>query len=679
MDESDDRFEPLTESERAAAQAGDDAPKDDGECVMPVPSDAPPVPDAHPELGKPSCRWPYRDAAGRLLFEVWRFDPVGKRKIFLPLSLWRDPSGEMRWHSKAVPAPRPLYGLDRLAANPGAPVVICEGEKSADEAARVFPKSVCMTSSGGCKAEAKANFEPLAGRRVLIWPDADEAGATYAASVAGILHALGCEVSIIDAVALAGMAPDGGQREPVKGWDAADAAAEWKDLAVLRKAAHGLAKPFEPDAAKPNGGADNGDDAKIARLAALRPADYERARTDAALKLGVRVSILDKLVAAKRPNGDRPAGQGRPLQLPEPEPWDDPVDGAELLAAIAKAIKTYIVLSDNEANTIALWIVHTYCFELFQCSPRLAVVSPEKRCGKTTLLDVIGEIVTRPLPASNITAAALFRTIDLAKPTLLIDEADTFLPENEELRGILNAGHRCGAAAVRLVGDNHEARSFATYAPVAIALIGKLPDTLDDRSIHVSLRRRLDSEVVCGFRFGKVDHLKVLGRQAARFVLDNREALAESDPDLPGNLVNREADNWRPLFVIAGIAGGDWLLRAASAASAAEQSAEENLNTQLLHDIQDAFAEHQGLHMPSADLTAALNGMPDRPWVECNHGKALSQTGLARRLKNFGIRPKDVGPEHARVKGYLLESFADAFSRYCQPPPFQTAQPRSAH
>src|ERR1700730_10481919 len=92
MDEFDDRFEPLTESERAAAQAGDDAPKDDGECVMPVPSDAPPVPDAHPGLGKPSCRWPYRDAAGRLLFEVRRFDPVGKRKIFLPLSLWRDAS-----------------------------------------------------------------------------------------------------------------------------------------------------------------------------------------------------------------------------------------------------------------------------------------------------------------------------------------------------------------------------------------------------------------------------------------------------------------------------------------------------------------------------------------------------------------------------------------------------------
>jgi len=140
MDEFDDRFAPLTEDELAAAQAGDDAPKDEGECIgeciMPVPANAPAKPDAHPGLGKPSCRWPYRYAAGRLLFEVWRFDPAGKRKIFLPLSLWRDASGALRWLWKSVPAPRPLYGLDKLAANSDAPVVFCEGEKAADAGAR---------------------------------------------------------------------------------------------------------------------------------------------------------------------------------------------------------------------------------------------------------------------------------------------------------------------------------------------------------------------------------------------------------------------------------------------------------------------------------------------------------------------------------------------------------------
>ena len=246
MDDFDDRFEPLTEGERTAAQAGDDSPKDEGECIMPVPADAPEKPDIHPTLGKPSGRWPYREAAGRLLFEVCRFDPAGERKIFLPLSFWRHASGALRWLWKSVPAPRPIYGLDRLAASPGASLVVCEGEKAADAAALIFPESVCITSAGGCKAAAKANFKPLAGRRVMIWPDADEPGEKYAGEVAAILLGLGCDVSLIDAEALASMAPDGGQREPEKGWDAANAVEEWQDIAALRKAAHGLAKPYEP-------------------------------------------------------------------------------------------------------------------------------------------------------------------------------------------------------------------------------------------------------------------------------------------------------------------------------------------------------------------------------------------------------------------------------------------------
>jgi putative DNA primase/helicase len=136
----------------------------------------------------------------------------------------------------------------RLAARSDAPVVICEGEKSADAAARVFPNCVCITSPGGSQAASKADWSPLEGRRVLVWPDADEPGAKYAATVAGNLHGLGCEVSIIDAMALASMAPDGGKHEPEKGWDAADAVAEWQDLAALRQAADGLAKAFVPGA-----------------------------------------------------------------------------------------------------------------------------------------------------------------------------------------------------------------------------------------------------------------------------------------------------------------------------------------------------------------------------------------------------------------------------------------------
>jgi len=240
-------IKPLTEAELAAVPAIDPF-KDDGECVMPVPANASPMPLVHPKWGKPSATWTYRDASGETLFCVSRFDLDGKHKQFLPQSLWRESSGALRWWWKGVLTPRPLYGLDKLAGCPGASVIICEGEKAVDAAAKVFPRSVCITSPSGSQAAAKADWSPLAGRRVMIWPDADEPGEKYAGEVGRIVSALGCEVSIVDAVALASLAPDGGQREPVKGWDAADAIDEWENLGALRKAAHGLAKPFEPGA-----------------------------------------------------------------------------------------------------------------------------------------------------------------------------------------------------------------------------------------------------------------------------------------------------------------------------------------------------------------------------------------------------------------------------------------------
>ncbi|HEY8161978.1 MAG TPA: DUF3987 domain-containing protein [Methylocystis sp.] len=214
---------------------------------MPVPEDAPLEPARHPRLGLPSLRVKYRDADGFLQFEIYRFDLPDQGKVFLPLSLWRDADGALEWRWTGVPAPRPLYRLHWLAANPDFPAIVCEGEKSAHEAWRIFSDFIATTSPGGAQAAAKADWSPLAGRRVTIWPDADEPGAKYAAQVAGILHGLGCDVSIIDAMALASMTPDGDAREPEPGWDAADAIAEWGDKEALRQAALGLAKAFDAD------------------------------------------------------------------------------------------------------------------------------------------------------------------------------------------------------------------------------------------------------------------------------------------------------------------------------------------------------------------------------------------------------------------------------------------------
>jgi putative DNA primase/helicase len=433
-------------------------------------------------------------------------------------------------------------------------------------------------------------------------------------------------------------------------------------------------------------------DKEIARLAKLRPVDYERERKEAAARLNVRASILDKLVAAERPSDSVP-GQGRRLELSEPEPWPEPVNGARLLDEIARAVREYIVLEAADADTIALWVIHTHCLEAFSISPRLAITSPVPRCGKTTVMDVLRPLVLRPLKTASITAAAVYRTVELAQPTLLIDEADAVFGkdgqpgQNEDLRAVLNSGHRRGDDVVRIHGDDHEVRMFATFAPVAIALIGKLPDTLADRSVTVSLKRRLPSEKISRFRADRVGDLESLARKTARWAKDNAAAARRSDPEIPETIFNRDADNWRPLFTIAELAGDVWPERVRRAALAQTgASDDEAYNIQLLVDIRDVFAEkgltEDDVGMPSADLVAALVAMPERSWAECTRGKALTQNGLARRLKPFGIRTRDVHTGYGRretrsFKGYALESLEEAFARYI--PGFATASPRNGN
>lgn len=193
-------------------------PHSDGwSCLTPVPDDAPAPPDAHPILGKPSARWFYADGAGRLLGLANRFDAADGSKQFRPSTLWqRQSDGRRDWRWEAWPALRPLYGLDRLAERPKAPVVVCEGEKAADAAARLLPDHVVVTSPNGAKSAAKADWSPLAGRRVVVWPDADPPGQAYAEAVVALTRQIG-------AAFVAVLAPPAGVTED---WDAANAEAE---------------------------------------------------------------------------------------------------------------------------------------------------------------------------------------------------------------------------------------------------------------------------------------------------------------------------------------------------------------------------------------------------------------------------------------------------------------------
>ena len=182
-------------------------------------------------------------------------------------------------------------------------------------------------------------------------------------------------------------------------------------------------------------------------------------------------------------------GQSEGQILGNLEPWSELVDGANLLNALTAAIRQYVVLDDGAAEAVALWVLHTHALEAFLISPRLAITSVVMRCGKTTLVDVLSLLVRSALTTVNATAAAIFKLVHAYQPTLLVDEADTFLTKNSDLRGILNSGYRRNAAFV-IRAD----AVYSTWAPVAVAMIGRLPATLEDRSVVVRLKRRRQDE-----------------------------------------------------------------------------------------------------------------------------------------------------------------------------------------
>ncbi len=397
-------------------------------------------------------------------------------------------------------------------------------------------------------------------------------------------------------------------------------------------------------------------DAEIRRLASLSVLQYARQRDDAAKRLGVGLGMIDRLVKAER---DKTAGagtQGRPLSFPQIEPWPDPVDGAALLDDLVVVISKHIVMADYAVHATALWIIHTYLLDVTDITPRLGIMSPEKGCGKSTLLKLLKSLVYRPLLATNVSAPGVFRVVEMMRPTFLIDEADTFLPDNEPLRGILNAGHERGSEIVRPVGEDHVPHLFSTYAACAVAQIGRLPDTIADRSIRIELRRRKPGDRIVELRHGRTGHLDELARRVARWASDNAERVHAIDPAVPPGVFNRTADNWRPLLAIADAAGGDWPECARLACAAAVAGAEdESVKALLLADIRAIFAEKSTDHLSSADLVEALVALEGHPWAEWK-GKAITQNGLARLLKPFGISPVK--------RTYELFQFDDAFERY---------------
>lgn len=407
------------------------------------------------------------------------------------------------------------------------------------------------------------------------------------------------------------------------------------------------------------------DEAVYEELARLSPADYDRRREAAAEKLEIRVSTLDAEVSRRRAPADD--GRGAPADFADAEPWPEPVDGAVLLESVVETFDRFMALPPGAADALALWTAHAHVYEAFVHSPRLNLFSPEKGCGKTTLLDVLAVLTPRSLRTESITPAVLFRLVEANRPTLLLDEVDTYLRNSDELRGLLNAGHKRGAKAYRCEGEQHEVRAFNAFAPAVLAGIGALPGTLHDRSVVVPLVRAKPGEVAARFDSRCTEPQIESCRKLARWVADNRSKLEEADPKLPDSAFNRMADNWRPLFAIAEVAGQDWPKRAETAFFALNQADEmeaQGIGSLLLADIAETYQREQTNRLPSTRLVELLAEIDGHPWADFKGGKAITTNQLARQLGRFKIKSKTIRFGTETAKGYHLADFADAFERY---------------
>jgi len=420
-------------------------------------------------------------------------------------------------------------------------------------------------------------------------------------------------------------------------------------------------------------------EAEIARLAALSTIEYEWERVAVADKLNVRVSILDDEVKQRRPASDAVTGRG--VLLPDVEPWPAPVPGGVLLDEWTAAIQKHVVLRWTAAEAVALWVAHTWVAERFGHTPRLHISSPAKRCGKSTLMDILRATCRRPLKADNISASGVFRTVEALAPlTLLLDEADSFVAENDELRGVLNSGFERSGNVVRMmeVSGEWQPLTFRTFAPLALAGIGALPSTLEDRAVPVVLQRKGTAEVVTKLRVrGVRADLADLARKLARWSRDRGQALLP-DPEVPDAMGDREGDICVPLLAIADDAGPAWAKRGRAAlldvfGKRAVDEGNADTGALLLEDLRAVFRKADKL--TSAQIVAALAGMEHRPWPEWKGGKPMTPPQLARALAPFGIRPQNGRYNGSVAKGYPKVSFTDAWMRYLPPEPFPDILP----
>jgi len=332
-------------------------------------------------------------------------------------------------------------------------------------------------------------------------------------------------------------------------------------------------------------------------------------------------------------------------------------------------LRDFVILSDEHAyHAVAVWCAFALSTEEFDYSPRLAFWSPEKRCGKSTILELIHNLLTNSKLTSNISAPALYRTIEKDETcTIIIDESDTIFGRNadkekaEALRGIGNSGFKRGSTVIRCEGNNFEPKEFRVFCPVVLAGIGTaaIPETIADRSIMIEMRRKLPHESISEYESDEVEAVfGAIRDKLEMWVRENRHLFRSTQPEFPRELNSRARDVWKPMLKIAENIDEEWrmrIFRASLSLSAQSENPDDiSLPLRLLMDCREVLAQE---FTPTKEMIFKLCSLEESPW---GFMPGFNGSLLARMLRNYGI----TSHRTSSVRGYKLRDFQDAWSRY---------------
>jgi hypothetical protein len=359
---------------------------------------------------------------------------------------------------------------------------------------------------------------------------------------------------------------------------------------------------------------------------------------------------------------------------------------AGLLTDVVAFIRRYVVLTVEQGDAAALWVLHTHAMDAVETTPYLWIYSAEKESGKSRLLETLELLVCRPWLTGRVTAAALVRKTHRDHPTLLLDETDAAFNSGDEyaetLRGVLDCGYRRGLPYSCCVNRGARIEDFDTFGAKAIAGLQRVPDTIQGRAIPISLRRRIRHlEPLEPFRRREARALAApIQRRVAAWSQTAIDTLRESRPSIPDALGDRAADCWDPLFALADIASGDWpqrARRAALALSAGQARENDSVGVRVLADIRGIYDRRGEARIASIDLVADLNTIEESPWPGWDK-TGLRPHSLAKLLRPFGIMPGTVRPAEGKTaKGYKREDFGDSWLRYLPLEVSHPSQPAS--